>query len=525
MKRFLMVACAVLTAAAAFSNGGKESKPAASSSGPAAVSYWVPLNANIAKVVQNMGQTENTKAWEKATNTQITFQHIPSGNDSQVTEGFNILVASGSYPDIIEYKWIAYPGGPEAAINDHVIIPLNDVFKKYCPNVSKLLKDNPDVAKMVSTDDGKYYVFPFLRGTSYVDNMTIFTEGFVIRKDLLDKLNMKVPETPDEWYAMLKGFKSLGIKTPLTLRSDHVSRAIAPGFDSWDDFYIDGGKVHYGLIEPTRKAYLENTAKWYKEGLLDNDFFAVDKKTQATKVLNNECGATYAPGGSGIGTWLPAMRKTNPSVELVSAAPMSSTKGKYSKFSKMDTLYTASGYSAAISTSCKNVEAAAKLLDYSYGEAGHNLMNFGIEGVTYNMVNGYPKYTDLILKNPNGLSITDAMSMYIRGHVAGPFVQDGRELEQYYTLPELKDAIKLWTHTEMGKHMFPPAAISAKDADEFATIMNNVQTYQKEYEAKFITGAIPISDFDSYTAQIKKFGIDKAIAMKQAAYDRYMAKK
>lgn len=525
MKKAVMLICAVFAAAYGFSAGGMENQPAASASGPATITYWTPLNANIAKVVQDMGQTENTKEWEKQTGTNIKFQHIPSGNDSQVTEGFNILVASGNYPDIIEYKWIDYPGGPSAAIADGVIIPLNEVFKKYCPNISKMLRDNPDVAKMVSTDDGIYYVFPFLRGLSYKNNMLLFSEGFVIRKDLLDKLRMSVPETPADWYAMLKGFKSLGIKTPLTLRADHISRAMAPGFDSYDDFYIDNGKVHHGAIEPARKAYLETMAKWYKEGLLDNDFFAVDKKTQATKVLNGECGATYAPGGSGIGTWLPAMRKTDPNVELVSAPPMSSKKGRYAKFSKMNTLYSDSGYSAAISTSCKNIEAAAKLLDYNYGTAGHNLANFGIENVSYKMVNGNPVYTDMIMKNSKGLSITDAMSLYIRGHIHGPFVQDQRELEQYYQLPELKEALKLWTHTDMGKHIYPPATVPEKDTGYLASIINNVNTYMAENEAKFITGALPISEFDNYVAQLKKFGIEKAIEIKQTAYDRYVAKK
>jgi putative aldouronate transport system substrate-binding protein len=485
------------------------------------LTYWMELNANYAQVMQEFGQSEYAKQLQKNTGIDVVYQHPAAGNAG---EAFNIMIASGNYPDIIEYKWTSYSGGPEAAINDKVILPLNDIFQRYAPSMSKLLKDHPYIAKMVSSDSGKYYVFPFVRETSVEDNMLLFSEGWVIRKDLLKKINMDIPATPAEWYRVLRAFKDqLGIQIPLTLRVDHVSRALSPGFDSFDNFYVENGKVHHGLIEPERRAYLTEIRKWYAEGLLDNDYFAVDRSTQQSKVLNSIVAVTWAPGGSGIGTWLPAMRKTDPSVELVSAAPMTPVRGRNSKFAKINAMFDGGG-SAAITTACKNVEAAAKLLDYNFSEAGHMLVNFGIEGLTYTMVNGYPAYTDLILKNPEGLSITQVMSKYIRGHVSGPFIQDQRELEQYYTIPELKEALKLWTKTDMGKHMMPPATISSADSDEYSKIMNNVNTYMNETEAKFITGALSISEFDNYTAQLKKFGIERAIQIMQAAYDHYQNK-
>ena len=440
-------------------------------------------------------------------------------------KAFNILVASGSYPDIIEYKWIDYPGGPQAALDDKVILPLNDIFEKYCPNISEFLSKNPDIKKMISTDDGTFYVFPFLRGESYEKNNLIFTEGWVWRLDLLKKVGIdKAPSTPVELYTALAALKDLGIKLPLTLRKEHVSRVLAPGFDSWDDFYVMDGVVHNGLIESNRKDYLSFAQKLFAENLLDNDYLSVDKKSQAVKVLNSFCAATYAPGGSGIGTWLPALQQGDPSVELVSARPISPSPDKLSMFAKMSTLYSNSGPSAAISASSKNVEAAAKLLDYNFSEAGHLLVNFGIEGVSYTMVDGYPKYTDLIVNNPNGLTISQAMAQYLRASVNGPFIQDPRYLEQYYSIPELSEAINLWAQTDYGKYMMPPVSATSEEAAELARIMNNVKTYADEMESKFITGALSMSEFTTYVNQLKKFGIERAIEIKQASYNRYMEK-
>ena len=105
----------------------------------------------------------------------------------------------------------------------------------------------------------------------------------------------------------------------------------------------------------------------------------------------------------------------------------------------------------AIWGSPKNVELAVRLLDWGYSEEGHMFYNFGQEGVSYKMENGYPKYTDLLMKNPEKLAPAQAMSLYIRGNSGGPFVQDKRYIEQYLALPEQQEAIKIWAKTDTDK--------------------------------------------------------------------------
>lgn len=517
--------CLVLVLASVSGAGGNENRnKAATASTPTRITYWSPLSPTFAQVVQEFSQTEYAKQLAKNTNTEIIWTSAPGATSAQTNEAFNILVASGNYPDIIEYQWNTYPGGPGAAIADNVIVELTDVYAKYAPNYSKILNENPEVKRITSTADGKFYTFPFLRGYSHDNNKRLFSEGLQIRKDLLDKIGLDIPATPDEWYKVLTAFKNqLGMPTPFTTTLGYVTRAISPGFDSIEEFYVDNGKVLHGAIQPERRRYLAEVHKWYAEELLDNDYFAVDRSVQQSKLINNLAGATYGTGGSGLGQWLPALKQIDPNASLVPVAPMSPVKGRKAKLSNISLIYSG-GYSASISTSCKNIEAATRLLDYNYGEEGYRLANFGIEGVTYNMINGYPTYTDFVLKNADGLSITQVMSKYIRGHVHGPFVQAEEEIEQYYTLPEQKLALDLWKQTDMGQHFLPPLSPTASEASELARIMNNVNTYRDEMEAKFITGATNISEFDNYVAQQKKFGIDRAIEIQQKAYDQYLKK-
>ena len=66
-------------------------------------------------------------------------------NDQQTAEQFNLMIASDELPDVIEYDWTgrsagSYPGGPEKAIQDGVILELNDLIDQYAPNLKKNLK-------------------------------------------------------------------------------------------------------------------------------------------------------------------------------------------------------------------------------------------------------------------------------------------------------------------------------------------------------------------------------------------------
>lgn len=156
-------------------------------------------------------------------------------------EEFSILVASGEYPDIIEYnKWVSYAGGPGAAINDGVIISLDDVFAGKAPNIKKLMEEYPKIAKSIKTSGGSYYCFPLLRGLVQ-PNVTQFSDGILVRKDVLDELGLELPETIDEWDTTLRAYKDYGFEVPFTTRKEWMKIVFSPGFDNWGDYYVEDG--------------------------------------------------------------------------------------------------------------------------------------------------------------------------------------------------------------------------------------------------------------------------------------------
>ena len=139
------------------------------------------------------------------------------------------------------------------------------------------------------------------------------------------------------------------------------------------------------------------------------------------------------------------------------------------------------------------------------------------------MKDGKPVYTDMIMKNPDGLSVANALAAYTRASTSGVCVQDEEYIMQYYEQENQKVALDMCMKTDMGQHFYPPVSVKEEDQEKYASIMNNIKTFSDEMEAKFIAGSASLDEWDSYVAQLKQFGLEDAVAMMQEAYDNYMA--
>ena len=493
------------------------------------LTWWVELNSNLSGVVTNLAETKWYEAVHEATGIEIEFIHPASG--AADTE-FAALIAGGDYPDIIEKNWTTYTGGATAAVEDGVIITLDEYMAAgKTPNLSAVLAENEIVDKSVKNSDGNYYVFPFLRGTSYENNNCLFTSGFYMRGDILEELGLDIPETIEEWDTVLRAVKAAyPDMIPFVTRTEWMNQIFCPGFDNFWDYYVEDGVVKNGIAEDSHYEYLKLMASWYADGLIDPDYLTHTKAGDGrTLMAAGTAFATYDACGGGATNIIPPLLDAgiiDDESDIVTTMPVTSVKGQNAKFSKMNGLYDASGSSAAITTQCKNVDAALYLLDWFYSDEGLMINNFGIEGESYNMVDGYPTFTDVILNNADGLAVAKALAYYCRAQLGGPAISDVRVNEQYYSYSAQVTAMSVWTRTDYGTYMYPAGAtVSSDNSDDFATITSNIKTYREEMEAKWITGAEELTEeaWAAYTAQLEAYGLSRAIQYKQAAYDAFMA--
>ena len=501
---------AALCAAASFAGCGSNEKDGSSNK----LTYWMELESNAAMSVSDYGETPFAKELEKRLGIDIEYQHPPQG---QGGEKFNVMVAMDDMPDIIEYRWANYPGGPGRAISEGIIRDIGKELDK-APNFKKYLDEHPEIGKWVKTDNGEIFAFPFIRG----DKSLQVSAGICIRKDWLDELGLEVPETIDEWEKVLVEFKDKkGAAAPLVIQPYQFAwGAFCGAYGVMQGTYIDDDKVIFGSAQSGFKDFLATMNKWYNMGILDSNIASVAPKTVDANIINGVSGATVGSIGSGIGRWMQAA--TEPGFELVAAPYPTLNKGDYPEYGQVQSPLPW-GF-AAITTSCENVDLAYKLLDYGYSDEGHMLFNFGIEGESYTMIDGEPIYTEKITNNPDGLSMSAAMAMYMQSYNTGAFVQDKRYMEQYASLPQQKQAWEVWSDTNAHNHIMPYLYMNEEEAGEIAKLTNSINTYESEMIIKFIMGIEPIENYDKYLAELEARGLSKVLAAQQKAYERYLVR-
>ena len=519
MKKLLTLILAfslVLTCASAEGYWSKDDDPVT-------LTYWVPLSSYAAVVMDNYKDNLVYKTIMEESNFTIEFIHPSIG---QETTAFNLLMMSGELPDIIEYSWGSYEGGAQKALDDGIIIPLNDLLPEFAPDAYALMTKSDDIRKQCTTDAGTFYAFfGIVNSTCIPDGMLDdrIQSGPILRKDWMDELGLESPVTIEDWHEVLTAFKEeKGAEAPLcTMGIDDAFKAFAGAYKVGISYYMDGNDVKFGPVEDGYRDFLYLMKTWYDEGLLDPDFSSNDSSTRESNILNNHTGAYVAPAGSGIQAMNQKGKALDANFQLYGVEYPVLNEGEENCFASYNTSSRTVGQ-AAISRSCKDVESACRLLNYFYTDAGALLKNFGVEGLCYTIdENGCIEYTDLINNNPDGLTQKQCKAIYMRSDSANP----GPIVKTYTGDKEADDALDMWcSHADAVLTTTYPsgAAFTSEEAAEAAMLTANIDSYYKEMTMKFIMGTADLdNDWDGYVEYLNTLGVEHIIELKQAAADRY----
>lgn len=465
---------------------------------PVTLTYYVPFTSTI---ITSLAENTMYQELEKRTGVTIEWQH-PAGDANQA---FQLLIATGDLPDMVEDCLQYYTGGPDRLVEEKVAIQLNDLIDKFAPNYKKITTDFPGIAKEVVTDTGKNVAFYCVQ-TEHEPPW----DGMRIRKDWLDELSLPIPQTVDELTATMKAFKEKkGATVPMTW------------YDGWKDQYgyiigawgigpkifNENGTVKYGPTAPAYKDYVTTMKGWYTDGLLDPEYLTREGAGRDELIGNNQTGVFNNTGVAA----LTDVKVALPYITL--------NKGDKRHFSNWVT-NTKPANEVFITTACKNPEVAVKWLDYHYSEEGSLLFNYGVEGESYTIVDGKPEWSEYILKNPNGYTVGDLC--YVLKWHQGAYNRD------YMAYPGMDvkyvEAMEVWASNTDGAYVMPPVTMTSDEGASYSNIMSDINTYVDEMTNKFIMGLEPMDKFDSFVSQIDAMGIKDALAIQQAALDRYNAR-
>ncbi|GHU81326.1 sugar ABC transporter permease [Clostridia bacterium] len=488
------------------------------------LTWWADLD-KAAGAVATLNDVLALQKLQEITGVKVEFQHPPVGSAS---EQFNLLVASNSLPDLVTYGWAGVQGGPGAFIKDEVIIALNEPIGKWAPNLTQFLEENEEVRKQQEMDDGTYYVFPAVYG----DRDLACSQGPVIRLDMYEQMGFTLedaPSTIDGWTELLRQVKDFdfgGNKvSPLFIAGKGQLDGAPMFLGAWgirQEFYKDGDTIKFGGIQPEYKEFLTLFKQWYDEGILDPESLTGTAKIQDDKMAEDKIFMINGSMGNSITRYTAMMRPGNEKFRLYPLPYPTLVEGGPLPEIQEANAFTGGG--VAITTGCKYVKEAVKMLDYDYSEDGHVLSNWGVEGVTFEKgADGLNKYTDLILNNPEGLSREQAMAKYTYWQSGAAVVKYKDVLNQRDSLPEQIEGRKNWMLSPNNSRI-PPLTPTQEESKEYADIMNEVRTYTTEMFNQFVSGKASLDTYDKYVETVKGMGIDRATAINQAQYDRFDAR-
>lgn len=512
---------ALSSSSSAASSTGSTSGDASSTAGP---EFSYPMDGTVTLSINATYGGNELPDWAKGhyfwdliqEKTGVNLEFVGSESSPQETsEAFSLLLASGDYPDLMQCNWITFTGGPQAALDDGYIIALDD-YAEYFPNYSQILAENEQWNKDVRTDGGQLYNFPMLGSQD-----TTAGTGWVLRQDYLDKIGMAVPETIDEWTAVLTAFKDqLNLSAPMTFESrwlflEYATAGLSSAYGVCYPFYIQDNTTVFGPQQPGYKDWVTTLTEWYANGLLDKDLFSVDKSTVQSKFASGEAGAALQQVRN-VQNCIQANAE-DPNYKVVAAPSTVANKGDEPQLAHHNNSYTG-GCAVSISTQCKNIEAACRFLDYWYSEEGALFCTYGEEGFSWNYVDGVPTFTDIILNNPDTPDAQGAR-YYVGQFQNGPIrVIDSNS----HLMPEVREIQNVF-QANMKEYAYPTVTNNSEEIDTMKK-WADIDTYCRETITAFILGNKPLTEWDSFMSTLDSMGIGDVVAAKEAAYQRYLAR-
>lgn len=493
-----------------------------SGEGPVKLTIFSQLNSKSANTVTSYEEVLSMQKLEEATGVDIEWQHPPIGQEN---EQFNLMCASQDLPDMIFWDWSAYPGGPEKAVLDNVIIKLNDLIETGAPNLQALFHQYPEMYRQAITDEKTLYTFPFACGACLEEETRIHNHfnGPAYRKDWADALNIPEPRTLDEWHDMLAAFKANFDCIPYsaTATGGNALSKLAASFGVLEDFYMDGDRINHGLLSDGYKQWVQLMVDWYAEGLIDPDYMANDANSLKAKITNGEVGLYIGSMGGNWVSFCKVLEETVPEANLQYMHwPQGPDGVAYTATSTVNNICNGSGVS--ITTKCSNIDAAMRYLDYGYSDEGIALLNYGVEGVTYEIdANNEVVFTPELKKETDEKGTDYVLGEYAFGGISSwATLQAVPLIKLTRTYPGQYEMVNVWGDVSEALCM-PPLTPTVEEATTMANIINQVTTYRNEMIGKIIMGQVPMSEYDAVVASAKAMGLEDAVAIQNAALTRF----
>lgn len=497
------------------------------------IDWWTGDIGYLWSMLDDISENITLQELEARTNIHINWT-FAARDTTEVT----LMIASGDWADVVDNANNTYPGGISAGAADGVFLELTDAINDWMPNYKSYLDADSDLLRNSKDANGNIYFLSKI----YKDTAPIMWGAF-IRSDWAKELGYDPAEidTYDEYYDVMMAMKSeynmdsvfrlmasgVSIYGGLTYGYD-VNGALWTGSNEYP-LYAEEGTVKFATMEDGFKDYLKMMNQWYESGLISSDFVSnTDRDMFASECATGEFGVFYANISHVTNLYGQA---TEDGYELAPLAEPTINEG--------DSLHFSGSFYNRFSDNCMAIlaeteyfEEICRFTDYLFSDEGATLMNYGIEGVSYDVVDGEiqlnKEWFDNCPNMPRAGNYNDVRTGMLGAGIYTCLLDYWGFYDNYYTDVQLQTQ-EVWasrTPETLEESWEMPVFIqnymSLEDNSSVNTYLGDIGTYLEQMVPAFILGQKDIdAEWDAFVQNQKDMGIEDVIAIYQMAYDGY----
>ena len=486
---------------------------------PATLDYWITWELSADTMYNDVSEHISLKELEEATGVHL---NLLAQSQAAGQTNTNLMIASGDYADMIGQ--FSYTTGMDAAVDDEIVVDLKDKIPEYSPDYYQyLIADNNKLWKSVQTDEGHIGAYVTVGAKPKV------ADGTMTFQFMLDELGVKKDDlrTVDQYEDYLTAAKNkYGMAAPLYLPGDFMldgdtlanTYGVALKVDAITGdlpWLVEDGEVKFGYLEDGFTEYVTLLHDWYEKGLIDSDTASHPTEYRDEDLINLVANKQVAVFHRGDGL-----------VDMLSGISGEQVMPTYfPTVNADDTLHigggvdTVSGESGTvITTGCENLELAMQFMNYCYTEDWVLPSNYGVEGETYDMVDGKPEFQEWTYST-EGRTFSSVLMDYTFLAMVDANVETPGRSEAALSCEDT------WNDNIDNQNDYPVgAAMTIDEGDQYNRHAGDLVTLVKQYTAKFITGDEPLSGIPEFQQKLRDTGVQDCIDAKQSAYDRYMSR-
>ena len=391
------------------------------------------------------------------------------------------------------------------------IIDLKPYLEEYAPNLTALLKANPEWEKAITLPGGQIAALPQI-------NQLQSNNAMWINRQWLDNLGLEVPTTAEELTAVLRAFRAgdpngngKTDEVPLTFLTMWDLKFLGHAFgligNDYNVYADENGQVQTTLTAGENRTFLTWLHQLWEERLIDRHGFSSADSVRA--ITDKEAVIPYG-----------VMLAPTP-LSVVPAAALSqfdllmplTWEGKQIYRDFTGDLIRGT---FAIGASCKNPAEMVAWVDYLYSEEGSRLAQAGLEDVEYEWH-----------EDGTWSWIADAQTVATTVLAQSTIAEGGMmpglssvEFQRAYDEKETSRAISaLLELKEVSVEPYPLVWLDDEQLAELAAIQADLGSYAEQTMVWFVTGDLPLDDenWNTFCDTLQEKGLARMLEILQDA--------